>query len=59
MLSKGNLQEVMRMMPLRYSPREVPRSILGWLENPRVDMAWSRELLRDMAARGVEVITPY
>ena len=59
MLSKGNLPEVKRMMPLRYSPKEVPQSILGWLENPRVDMAWSKELLRDMAARGVEVITPY
>ena len=59
MISKGNLREVKRMMPLRRAPMEVPPSVEGWLKDPRVDMAWSKLLLSDMAARGVEVITPY
>ena len=59
MISKGNLQELKRMMPLRYSPKVIPRSIQEWIEDPRKDMYWSQSILKEMEGRGVEVITPY
>ena len=31
MISKGNLEELRRMMPLRDNPGEVPESIVAWI----------------------------
>ena len=60
MISKGNLKEVRRMMPLRSSPCEVPTSIISWVKDPRLDMYWAQAILLDMERmKGVEVITPY
>ena len=59
MISKGNLKEVRRMMPLREDPCEVPRSIIGWIKDPRLDLAWSESILKELQGRGVEVISPY
>jgi hypothetical protein len=56
MLSKGNLTEGRRMLPLREPMREVPSSIVRWIKDPRVDMKWSREILKDLSRLGVEVI---
>ena len=59
MIIQGNMREVKRMMPLRDSPCTVPPSILSWVSNPRLDMEWSRAILRDMERAGVEVIKRY
>ena len=59
MISKGNMKEVMAMMPLRQTPCTVPPSILSWVSDPRVDMDWSRVILDDMEKAGVEVIKRY
>jgi hypothetical protein len=56
MLSKGNLAEGRRMLPLREPMREVPYSLVRWLKDPRVDMSWSKEILKDLESMGVEVI---
>ena len=56
MISKGNLKELRRMMPLREAPCEVPESILNWIRDPRKDMNWSRAILKDLEERGLEVI---
>ena len=56
---QGNLREMKRMMPLRESALTVPPSILKWLDNPKLDMQWSRAILMDMALAGVEVIKRY
>ena len=57
-ISKGNLAELRRMMPLRQKPCEVPRSIISWVRDPMVDMHLSTKILADLEERGVEVITP-
>ena len=59
MLSKGNLREAWRLMPLRETPCTIPPSILSWVSNPRLDMEWSRAILSDMEKAGVEVIKRY
>ena len=56
MISKGNMKEVRRMMPERMTPLVVPDSILSWVKDPRLDMAWSKALLADLEKAGVEVI---
>ena len=57
MISKGNMAEVRGMMPLRDRMCEVPGSILSWVCNPTVDMEWSKAILADIEAGGVEVIS--
>ena len=59
MISKGNLRELRRMMPLREDPCEVPESIVSWIKNPRMDLNWSQAILEELKGRGLEVITPY
>ena len=59
MISKGNLKELRRMMPLRENPCEVPQSIISWIKDPRKDMNWAKSILKEMEERGVEVIVPY
>jgi hypothetical protein len=59
MISKGNMTEVRKMMPLREAPCIVPPSILSWVSDPRLDMEWSGAILKDMEAAGVEVIKRY
>ena len=56
MLSKANFREFKHMMPLRESPREVPRSILRWIKDPQEDLSWSNEILKDMEKQGIEVM---
>ena len=56
MISKGNLDELKRMMPNRLSPLVIPPSILSWVKDPRLDMSWSKAILEDMREAGVEVI---
>ena len=58
-ISKGDLDELRRMMPLRQDPCKIPDSIVAWVKDPRVDMHWSMEILKDLQAAGVEVVTPY
>ena len=50
------MKEVKRMMPMRETPLTVPPSIISWLEDPRMDMDWSKSILGDMEETGVEVI---
>lgn len=59
MISKGNLEELRRMMPLRDNPGEVPESIVAWIKDPRMDMNWSQLILKELEEKGVEVVTPY
>ena len=59
MISKGNLKEQIRMMPLREDPCEVPRSIIDWVKDPRMDFGWSKLILKELEEKGVEVVTPY
>ena len=59
MLSKGNLNEAKRMLPLRGNPLTVPQSIVNWIRDPRIDMEWSKAILMDMENEGMEVITRY
>ena len=59
MISKGNLKEQRRMMPLREDPCEVPRSIIDWVKDPRMDFGWSKLILKELEEKGVEVVTPY
>ena len=59
MISKGNLNEQRRMMPLREDPCEVPRSIIDWVKDPRMDFGWSKLILKELEEKGVEVVTPY
>ena len=56
MISKGNLKEQIRMMPLREDPCEVPRSII---DGPRMDFGWSKLILKELEEKGVEVVTLY
>ena len=58
-ISKGNLAELRRMMPLRQNPCEVPRSIISWVRDPTVDMHLATKILADLEETGIEVITPY
>ena len=58
-ISKGNLKELRRMMPLRENPCEVPESIVRWIKDPRKDMNWAKTILKELEERGVEVIPPY
>ena len=58
-ISKGDLMELRRMMPLRGKPSVVPQSIISWVMDPRVDMHWSEKILAELNEGGVEVITPY
>jgi len=59
MISKGNLQELRRMMPLRENPCEVPRSIVRWIKDPKMDLNWSKEILSELQEKGLDVIVPY
>ena len=59
MISKGNMTEVRRMMPMRETVSEVPPSIMEWVREPRMDMNWSSVILADVEAMGVEVISKY
>ena len=59
MISKGNLKELKRMLPLRENPCEIPRSIISWVKDPRKDLNWSKAILNELKEKGVEVITPY
>ena len=59
MISKGNLKELRRMMPLREDPCVVPGSIVSWIRDPRMDLNWAESILKELKERGVEVITPY
>ena len=59
MISKGNLNEQRRMMPLREDPCEVPRSIIDWVKDKRMDFGWSKLILKELEEKGVEVVTPY
>ena len=59
MISKGNLKELRRMMPLRENPCEVPQSIISWIKDPRKDMNWAKSILEELEERGLEVIVPY
>ena len=58
-ISKGNLKELRRMMPLREVPCMVPESIISWIKDPRKDMNWSQLILKEMQGRGIEVVYPY
>ena len=58
-ISKGNMAELRRMMPMRENPCTIPNSIISWVKDPRVDMHWSGKILDDLQKRGVEVIIPY
>ena len=58
MISKGNLKELRRMMPLREDPCTVPESIVNWIKNPRMDLNWPESILKELEGRGIEVITP-
>ena len=52
MISKGNMQEVRRMMPERMNPLEVPPSILSWVKDPKLNMTWSKSILADIRKQG-------
>ena len=58
-ISKADMMELRRMMPLREAPCEIPPSIVDWVRSPRVDMGWSKLILEDIQRMGVEVVTPY
>ena len=59
MISKGNMRELRRMMPLREDPCEVPQSIVSWVTNPRMDLNWSKAILKELRGRGLAMISPY
>ena len=59
MLSKGNLAELRRMMPDRDDPSPVPESIIKWVRDPRRDLDWAVEILRELRLGGWEVIEPF
>ena len=58
-ISKGNLKELRRMMPLRENPCEIPSSIINWIKDPKMDLDWAQSILRETEERGIEVVTPY
>lgn len=58
-ISKGNMEELRRMMPLREGPCQVPESIISWIRDPRKDMNWSKLILEEMQKDGIEVVKPY
>ena len=58
-ISKGNLKELRRMMPLRENPCEVPDSIINWVKDPKMDLNWSKAILEEMKKKGIEVVFPY
>ena len=58
-IAKGHFAELRRMMPLRQGPWDIPRSIVDWIKDPKVNMHWSKEILVDLEKMGIEVVTPY
>ena len=60
-ISKGNLKEMRRMMPLRdrAGPCAVPASIISWIRDPKEDMRLGQAILEELKRGGAEVITPY
>ena len=47
------------MMPLREDPCEVPRSIIDWVKDKRMDFGWSKLILKELEEKGVEDVTLY
>ena len=58
-ISKGRMDEVKTLLPMRNLPCTIPKSILEWVKDPRLDLRWSKIILQEMEASGVEVIRKF